>query len=42
MNCGVYSYTGCDDDGDEVQVSVIRIQVNQIVVIDGGESLTDP
>ncbi len=36
------SYTGCDDGGDEVQVSVIRIQVNWIVVIDGGESLADP
>ncbi len=36
------SYTGCYDSGDEVQVSVIRIQVNWIVVIDGGESLADP
>ncbi len=31
-----------DDSGDEVQVSVIRIQVMWIVVIDGGESLADP
>ncbi len=42
MNCGVCSYTGLDDSGDEVQVSVIRIQVILIVVIDGGESLADP
>ncbi len=42
VNCGVCSYTGCDDGGDEVQVSVIRIQVNWIIVIDGGESLADP
>ncbi len=42
MNCGVCSYTDCDDGGNEVQVSVIRIPVNQIVVIDGGESLADP
>ncbi len=42
VNCGVCSYTGCDDGGDEVQVSMIRIQVNQIVVIEGGESLADP
>ncbi len=41
VNCGVCSYTGYDDSGDEVQVSVIRIQVKQIV-IDGGESLADP
>ncbi len=40
VNCGVFSYTGCDDGGDEV--SVFRIQVNHIVVIDGGESLADP
>ncbi len=42
MNCGMCSYTGLDDSGDEVQVSVIRIQVILIVVIDGGESLADP
>ncbi len=36
------SYTGLDDSGDEVQVSVIRIQVMLIIVIDGGESLADP
>ncbi len=27
MNCGGCSYGGCDDDGDEVQVLVIRTQV---------------
>ncbi len=42
VNCGVCSYTGLDDSGDEVQVSVIRTQVMWIVVIDGGESLADP
>ncbi len=42
MNCGVCSYTGLDDSGDEVQVSVIRMQVMRIVVIDGGESLAGP
>ncbi len=42
MNCGGCSYAGCDDGGDGVQVSVISIQVNWIVVIDGGESLADP
>ncbi len=42
MNCGMCSYTGLDDSGDEVQVSVIRIQVMLIIVIDGGESLADP
>ncbi len=42
MNCGMCSYNGLDDSGDEVQVSVIRIQVMLIVVIDRGESLADP
>ncbi len=42
MNCGGCPYAGCDDGGDEVQVLVIRTQVNWIVVIDGGESLAVP
>ncbi len=42
MNCGGFSYTGCDDGGDGVSTQGSpSTQVNWIVVIDGGESLAD-